>query len=315
VGNADEQVASSPEFSMDAAREWTSEEMKSAKPYPMKAMKVRETKQGEGDLAPTGAFTKVEGTLPRDYKPGKDAGPLPTGGEASAQATGTLDPYWYSTFPYRAVGKVFFRDGGVAYVCSASVAVNNAVWTAGHCVFNASLRRWHTNWVFVPAYADGRAPYGQWFAKELWALNGWLNNGDLAYDIGMAVLYRDSAGWSISSRVGSLGYMANASRYQTFTNFGYPAQTPFNGQRMAWCQDYTRYIDYWRSPWRIGIACNMNGGSSGGPWLVSFAHNSYSGNYINGINSTVDRKPDATQMYTPYFGDGAINLYNTVQYR
>lgn len=312
-GNAEEQVSSSPEIKAEANREWTREELLSAIPYPVKTV-GREPKKGDSIPTTTGAFTSADGGLPQDYKGKKEADPVARKGDVSAAyASGTLDPYYYTHYPFRTIGKVFFIDNGVRYVCSASVAVNNAVWTAGHCVFNPSRRTWHNNWVFVPAYADGRAPYGQWYARELWALNGWINSGSFAYDIGMAVLYQNS-GSSIANRVGWLGYRANVSRSQVYTAFGYPAASPFNGQRMAWCQDSLRRVDFAFSPATNGIGCNMTGGSSGGPWLINYAYNSTNGNYVNGVNS-YKYNNDPYSIYSPYFGDGAINLYNTVRYR
>jgi V8-like Glu-specific endopeptidase len=230
----------------------------------------------------------------------------------AAAATGGIDPAQYTKFPFRAIGKVFYKQDGKWWYCSAATAGNNAVWTAGHCVFNASRRTWlRESWWFVPAYADGRAPYGQWQARYLTTTPGWFNNGNWGSDIGMAVLYRDAAGYSIAQRVGWLGYKANISRNHTFTALGYPAEYPFTGNRMYWCQDYLRYVNTYYSPATNRIGCNMNGGSSGGPWLLQYTYNSTTGNYINGVNSTANRNP-STIMESPYFGNDAINLYNNV---
>lgn len=84
----------------------------------------------------------------------------------------------------------------------------------------------------------------------------------------------------------------------------------FNGERMAWCRDYTR-VNTSQSPAANGMGCNMTGGSSGGPWIYAYTYGSTNGNYVNGVNSyKYTNAPNS--MYSPYFGDGAINIYYTV---
>jgi V8-like Glu-specific endopeptidase len=299
---------------------WTRDEMLKAIPYPEPAAAT--APDAPQDLPkPHGPVTAVPGGSPATSNalnpfpalaaPLNHAGteqptysyPFPYfEGEVSASNT--------NQYPYITVGKVFFLQDGVAYVCSGSSAAGRGIWTAGHCVFNPTTHRWHTNWVFVPAYRDGTAPFGQWTAQELWTTGGWYYNGKLAYDIGMAVLYRDVYGRKISQVVGWLGYMANYSRAQYFTALGYPAQYPFSGGRMTGCTA-PHAIDDWQGadPATMGIGCDMNGGSSGGPWVVDFGWGG--GNWVNSVNSyKYTGWPGA--MFGPYFGDAAINLYNTV---
>lgn len=310
LGKDGDQPVSSPAISSAAHKEWTREEMLKATPYKMseKADKVKDT--GSAPSA-EGPLTIVPPQLPTVKTDKKGTDPLPNG-EVSVQASGLIDPSQYGVYPLSTVGKVFFTDNGANYVCSASIAGNNTVWTAGHCVFNSVRKTWHTNWVFVPGYYDGNAPRGYWYARELWALNGWINGTNNAgHDIGMAVLNRDASGFSVAQRFGALGYMANASRNQLFTSFGYPAAAPYNGLRMAYCQDWLRRTDATYNPATNGMGCDHTGGSSGGPWLVQYTYNSLSGNYVNGVNS-YKYNNDPYSMYSPYFGDAAINLYNTV---
>ena len=308
LGGQGDQATSSPTINAAAQHTWTREEMLSAIPYPVEKA-ARAPKAGDPAPSASGPEVKLAGSLPKaDKASKKGSDPLASGDVSANYYSGTLDPYYYTHFPFSTIGKVFFTSNGQNYVCSGSVMGNNALWTAGHCVFDSNTRTWHSNWVFVPAYYDGYAPYGQWYARELWALNGWVNNGNLAYDIGSAVLWQN--GSSIAYRTGSLGWMANGPRGVYITAFGYPAAYPFNGQRMAWCQDYT-WLDYNFSPPTNGMGCNMTGGSSGGPWIYQYTYNSASGNYVNGVNS-YKYNNDPNSMYSPYFGDGAINLYNTV---
>ncbi|HEY0734126.1 MAG TPA: hypothetical protein VGD69_04405 [Herpetosiphonaceae bacterium] len=304
-GTADQAIAS-PSINIADAHVWTREEMLSAIPYPVEKV-ARPSKPGAPAPSANGPQLKIEGSAPKIDQSGIKAGnPLVSSSDASVNyAAGILDPSVYTHFPHSTIGKVFFTSNGLNYVCSASVLGNNAVWTAGHCVFDPSTYTWHTNWTFVPAYADGYAPYGQWYARELWSLNGWINGGNLGYDIGSAVLWPN--GNSVAYYTGSLGMVANGPRGLFISAFGYPAAYPFNGQRMAWCQDYT-WVDNNQNPATNGMGCNMTGGSSGGPWIYGYTYNSVSGNYINGVNS-YKYNADPNSMYSPYFGDGAINIY------
>ena len=89
----------------------------------------------------------------------------------------------YTSAPTRTNGKVFFSDGGSNYVCSGTAVLSgnkSTVWTAGHCVHDGASG-FHTNWSFVPAYADGSAPYGEWTARNLLTTSGWANGGDFSY--------------------------------------------------------------------------------------------------------------------------------------
>ncbi len=48
----------------------------------------------------------------------------------------------YTKYPYRCVGKLFFRRNGRNYVCSASSVGNNAIWSAGRSsALSSTFRR------------------------------------------------------------------------------------------------------------------------------------------------------------------------------
>jgi hypothetical protein len=55
-------------------------------------------------------------------------------------------------------------------------------------------------------------------------------------------------------------------------------------------------------PARIGIKCNMTGGSSSGGWIAGFDPSV--GGWIVGVNSTGDDR----SIYSPYLGDAALDL-------
>src|SRR5438094_449536 len=82
-----------------------------------------------------------------------------------------------------------------------------AFWTAGHCVSDGAA--WNYNWTFVPNYVNGSAPYGYWYAYQLWTTNAWFyNNNDFANDVGAVVMNRN-AGWRITDYFGGQGIAWN----------------------------------------------------------------------------------------------------------
>lgn len=219
----------------------------------------------------------------------------------------------YRVWPYRTVGKLFFRRGTQNFVCSASSIGGCAIITAGHCLHsgNNSQSGWATNVVFVPAYKDGNAPFGQWPARNFTVRTQWYANGiskGLSEDIGGAVLYKQN-NQSISQRVGWLGFAWNWSRSQHWLSHGYPAAAPFNGKRMQInAGSYAYDGSVGASPAPVGMGNDLTGGSSGGPWIWRFG----TGNVVNGVNS-YRRKANPKEMFSPYFGNAAKSLYDALK--
>ncbi|GAB3241875.1 trypsin-like serine peptidase [Kineosporia babensis] len=214
-------------------------------------------------------------------------------------------------------GKVFFTDttNNLNYVCSGTVVNSegrNIVWTAGHCVHGGAGQNWHANWVFVPAYYYGTAPYGFWSARELWSLEAWTNSTDFSNDLGAAVLFQND-GLSIVDRVGAQGIAWGYSKDYEANAFGYPAAPPFDGGKLLGCSGVTA-PEWVFGPWSantLKLPCDMTGGSSGGAWLRWFDGNTGLG-WINGLNSYgYEGDP---HMYSPYFSSNAEALYNAVRY-
>ena len=64
--------------------------------------------------------------------------------------------------PFRAVGKLFFNTGNQTASCTASLIRPGIIVTAAHCVAEYGSSRFYTDFRFIPAYANGEAPYGIW---------------------------------------------------------------------------------------------------------------------------------------------------------
>lgn len=208
-----------------------------------------------------------------------------------------------NTPPYATVGKMFMTFNGRNYVGTGWVVAEKAVFTAGHCVYDRNNGGWADNILFIPRYHNGNAPVGRWTSIQIHSLSGWTTNGKFEYDMGVFVVDR-----LIRPSTGSLGWMANYPPNQgPYDSIGYPARVipgfNFNGQNMWHSQG--AYINGTKI---IQMHNNMTGGCSGGPWVVSKNGMVYS----NGLNSYRYTSQPNT-MYSPYFGNGFINLYNVVK--
>jgi hypothetical protein len=200
-------------------------------------------------------------------------------------------------------GKVFFTMGGSNYVCSGaatSSANRDVVTTAGHCVKDGA-GAWATNWAFVPAYNNGSRPYGTWTARTLVTTNGWAGSGDINYDGGFAVMSTLN-GQHLTDVVGGQGIAFNQARGLYYDAYGYPAAPPFNGETLRSCAGYAQ-DDIYGGTQSQSIPCNMTGGSSGGPWLLS-------GSTINSVNS-FGYTGVPNRMFGPYFGSAIQSAYSS----
>lgn len=294
-------------------RPWTQEEMNAAKPYPVPEPKASAQRAAPPVVNKAGGL--IQGSTPVDE-------PAATADEVSQPVTvsspspmGYSYPFpftryeiftSYTASPYAKIGKLFFKQYGVSYVCSASSIGNRAIITAGHCLHagNNDANGWSTNVVFVPAYKDGNAPKGQWsceFATQR-VFTAWYSSGSFNRDVAGCKLLRNSNGKTISQVVGSLGFAWNWGDNEHYMDFGYPQASPFNGKRLIVCAASFATWDTTNggSPLTQGIGCDMTGGSSGGPWTIFF---NKSGGYVNGVNSYKYTVSQPSAMYSPYFDD------------
>jgi len=232
---------------------------------------------------------------------------------------------YYNPFrlaPYIAIGKLFFNLSGTDYVCSASVIRPHLLITARHCIYSYSSAAWATNIAFYPGYISGANSYlgGVWIAR---ALRTWTSNAaGQQYDIGFIQTFnlnRTSCAPGIGNPqienyTGYLGYSYDGSYAQRqWETFGYPQGAPFNGTRMIECSTSTGQLNVGGETNTVEVGCDMTGGSSGGPWLMSFAPNVTGAfNLANGLNSFKYISPShPLAMNGPQFLTGNfLNLLN-----
>jgi len=197
-------------------------------------------------------------------------------------STARADLYGLNTntsYPDRAAGKLFFKIGTASYICSASLVKRGIVVTAAHCVANYGRSTFYSGWQFVPGYRNGSAPFGTWTVKQAWIKTAYFNGTDgcavfgivCPDDVAVLILNTQAGGYP-GTATGWLGYGWNGysftSNHQTqITQFGYPAGLD-NAAYMERNDSYG-YVSSSNSNNTI-IGSNMNGGSSGGPWIANF---------------------------------------------
>ncbi|MFP5366721.1 MAG: trypsin-like serine peptidase [Actinomycetes bacterium] len=211
-----------------------------------------------------------------------------------------------SEVPVSHIGKVFFTLGGSNYVCSGNAVSStngSTVSTAGHCL-NEGPGAFATKFIFVPAYENGAAPYGQWTAKSLHAPTQWSGSGDMAYDTGFAVMNRDASNRTLTEVVGGSGVAFNQPRGLAYKSFGYPAASPFNGETLKSCTGTATNDPNNPQFGTQGIPCDMTGGSSGGPWFIG----TDSSGLQNSVNSYGYNR--SAVMYGPFWGSVIQQTYN-----
>jgi V8-like Glu-specific endopeptidase len=216
-----------------------------------------------------------------------------------------------AAYPLSTVGKVFFSNtAGQDLVCSGTAVTSrnqSVVDTAGHCLYwNGG---WVKNLIFCPLYDNGNTPYGCWAARDLEAPSQWIDSKphDYHYDLGAAIVAANSQG-ALTDIVGGAGWAYNQPANQSFSAYGYPAASPFNGQTRQSCEGASGKT--WRDQGGtvVSIPCNMTGGSSGGPWFIKINGNWY----LNGHNDfTSSIQPG--HMFSPYYDDTWYALYNKAQ--
>ncbi|GAA2213903.1 hypothetical protein GCM10009850_093660 [Nonomuraea monospora] len=210
----------------------------------------------------------------------------------------------------RTTGRVFFTTAdGRNSSCSGSAVTSaneSVVITAGHCVkLNGAA---HRNWVFVPAFDDGRRPFGTWVASAMLTTQQWNAREDINFDVA-AVVVAPLNGRTLTDVVGGQGIAFNQARQRQMFAFGYPAADPFDGSELIYCSG--RAFNDTVMTRDQGLRCNMTGGSSGGPWFQGFNESTGLG-WLNSVNSfTYNFAPNF--MFGPFFGDEAMAVYQAAQ--
>ncbi|RKT22701.1 trypsin [Paraburkholderia sp. RAU2J] len=183
-----------------------------------------------------------------------------------------------SFYAFRPTGKLFFNINGSTFVCSASMVKPGVVVTAAHCVADFGRSQYYSNWVYVPAYNNGSAPYGVWTVSVATVLTSYYTGTDpctlsgvVCQDDVAVLTLRPQSGTYAGKRTGWYGYGwdgygFNSSKQVLISQLGFPVS--LDGGNLMQRNDSQGYTASTFSNNTI-IGSLMTGGSSGGPWLVN----------------------------------------------
>ena len=217
-------------------------------------------------------------------------------------------------YPYRTVGKLFFTIPGKGdYVCSASVINYHTIVTAGHCVFSGVKNSaYYTNFLFIPAFRDGTAPYQTWSAGNPQASDSWKNGGgvlpnsaDFALlNVGEQIV--NGIQKSLGDVVGFLGWQTESLMPNHVTMLGYPCNFD-SCQKMHQVNAQSAASI---SPNNVEYGSDMGSGSDGAPWVQNFglASNGQTGGKSPAMNKVVG-VTSWGYMDTSYMAQGA-SIFN-----
>jgi V8-like Glu-specific endopeptidase len=250
-----------------------------------------------------------------DADPATAASPAQIG---NVEGVDTGDP---TLFPNRANGTVYgvYRIEGHAelYQCSGSVIdspAGDVVLTAGHCVIDPETGAVAESVIFDPGYRETVKPYGDFAASSFvttpeWSSTAGTSDPYEAGDLALLVLAPNAeTGESVEATVGALSIAFEQAREQTYTQWGYPGESPYDGEVLY--SHTTPYagvdLAYPAAVRPIKIASDFTAGASGGPWTVGPPSAptvlSLTDYYYEG---------DAHHLYGAYFGSAARKVYET----
>jgi V8-like Glu-specific endopeptidase len=217
---------------------------------------------------------------------------------------------------YRATGRILFAMAGGYWICSGTVVTETAtdrsiVLTAAHCAYDQAAKQFATNWMFIPEFDTAPVLFdcantalGCWTASSLVVSAGFANRGGFdttaaQSDWAFAVLGPGGkTATALDTTVGSFPIsFSSVSQNTAVSALGYPAGAPYDGTELIHCQGALKF-DFWTLNRTYRLPCTMTGGSSGGPWLRSFATNGNTGTLMS-VNSYT--YAGGGSMYGPKF--------------
>jgi V8-like Glu-specific endopeptidase len=245
---------------------------------------------------------RMRGARPLDRILHPSAAPPPSPGSEFASASFASVPDT-TLPPFTAVGRVFLKVGGYAGFCSGT-AINSAsrrlVLTAGHCLYSFlpghQLPTAARYFDFVPDYALGQAPFGEFIGRKALMPRPWLRSLNENYDMAAVLTEPNASGVKLADAVGGgLPIATDRARDQEYQVLGYPGA---KRKRMQECDARFSGDDRLTYPLggppSLGVGCYMGEGASGGPWLIN------EGTEVGGI-TTYGHIKNFNHTFGPYF--------------
>ena len=277
-------MSASLESTAETMTYWTAERLKSAKPKILTT--TRTFTPSAATAAPTGPTKVVPGAPPsiaydgslaqQIYAPGANnsevqpalvgTGKYPYTIQRLYPTSGSTTSNIFNFYPYEIVGQLFFTEPSGNFVCSASVIRLSTIATAGHCVSDGN-GHFYKNWLFIPAWHAGVAPFGKWNWSYVNVTGPWFHGGGTvpnSQDDALIVLGLNS-GKKIGQLTGYLGFEYNAALPTHLTQLGYPCN-------LDSCSDPVRDDSQVFSGPNNNFEWGTDafGGASGGPEIQDF---------------------------------------------
>jgi V8-like Glu-specific endopeptidase len=203
-----------------------------------------------------------------------------------------------------AVGALFGYSGGKlgAHFCTASVVHSHGgdlAVTAAHCVTGNAAQI-----VFIPGYANGKAPYGIWRVAQVYTDLAWKSSQDPDDDVAFLRLSTASDGVPIEDITGSERLGTSESAGTLVQVIGYPD----GANQPVWCVNWTKSF----SPTQLQFDCDgYTDGTSGGPFLSDVSSASGEGTIIGVIGGYEQGGLTPSVSYASVFGTEVAALYQT----
>jgi V8-like Glu-specific endopeptidase len=296
-------VAAQPD--PDQGAYWTPDRIRNAKPLDLPTANVRLTPVGPiqtlglraqtspevGTATPPDA--DVEPNLRRELFPTSPdvwsdddvptaVAPRSAGEPVAAGDVGELEAFYTSSrlvpttsanyYPWRANGKLFLTIPGEGdAVCSAATLERRLIVTAGHCVFGNG--RYYKNFLFVPAYHKGKAPFKAWEGKRAIATASWVATEDpcLGNDVALIEIPKKKTfkgkKRTIGEVTGTLSFATNGI-INHLTQIGYPSNLDAGEIMHHVTSQVAGQFEECDTTFCYGN--DMGSGSSGGAWVENF---------------------------------------------
>ena len=205
-----------------------------------------------------------------------------------------------------AVGALFSESDGKlgSHFCTASVvhsAAGDLALTAAHCVYGKT-----GTLVFVPAYADGKTPYGVWPVTKVYTDGAWDASQDPDHDVAFLRLSDASDGTPIEDVTGAETLAAVAPAGQTVRVIGYPD----GAAEPVWCSGLVKGFSATQFEFDCG---GYTTGTSGGPFLTGVDAATGQGTVIGVIGGYQEGGNTPQVSYAAVFGTAVSQLYATAQ--
>ena len=248
--------------------------------------------------APAGFWTPQRLAAAKEWQ----AEPLAPG-SASPSASGEPTPSRVALRDVKTlhIGTIFEHDSSGNHFCTASVVdspAGNVIVTAAHCINGGRGGANKSDIAFVPGYAHGSAPFGEWAPQRYVLDPRWVSDHDEHYDVAFVVL-KEHEGKNIQKVLGANTIAFNSGYRHYVRVTGYPS----NADAPISCDNWTSEADGY-----LEFGCGgYYSGTSGSPWETGI--HGCTGTVVGILGGYQEGGNTADVSYSAYLGDDIRKLY------